>query len=282
MNQQTQLDGMTAICAVGGAIASAITQQAAAAAFPLAGAVMLQIFNRKQLLKEISDHRQNARTEIIQSIESLEQQHNDLKQALELHKKHNEQVVQNQSNFSEQLQLLKQDYLTYLEKQNLETEQLQSLINAIIEQNEKLETEQQVLKNLVDDLKQIEKASQVLQQQNSFKTFYERALSYQHIGKLEQAIVDFNQAIQLNPHYAEAYHQRGLLRAHLGEHRAAASDLRYAAKYYFDQGDLENYKETRSLSKQYYDGMSEAESDLSAITQQTFEPLTANHLFEIN
>lgn len=72
---------------------------------------------------------------------------------------------------------------------------------------------------------------------------------------------------------------RGLIKANLGDRRSAVSDLRYAAKYYFDEGDLANYKETRSLSKKLCDGSGEIEP---TITQETVEPITANHLFEVN
>lgn len=64
MDQQTKLDGIAAVCAVGGAIAATITHSVAAAAFPLAGAVMLQIVNRKQLMKEMNHREQNVTQEI--------------------------------------------------------------------------------------------------------------------------------------------------------------------------------------------------------------------------
>jgi tetratricopeptide (TPR) repeat protein len=107
-------------------------------------------------------------------------------------------------------------------------------------------------------------------------------LSHQRLGDQKGAIIDFTNAIRINPHCAKAYHLRGLIKANLGDYRGAVSDLRYAAKYYFDQGDLENYKETRSLSKAYCDGLNESELEAPTINQENFEPITANHLFEVN
>ncbi|GFE70525.1 tetratricopeptide repeat protein [Chroococcus sp. FPU101] len=282
MNNQSLLDGVAALSAIGGAIAATITNSVATMAVPLAGAVMLQIINRQQLVKELDKHRFNVK-EIVDNLQSIEQQNQFRDNQQETIVLLNEKLQQNQSAFSSQLQQQKENYLTHVERQLEASEQLQQLIYSIKEQMQNLETKQQGLKYIIDELKQIENVSQaLLHHQNAFEMYYERALSHQHLGNLKGAIADFTNAIQINPHYAKAYHLRGLIKANLGDYRGAVSDLRYAAKYYFDQGDLENYKETRSLSKAYCDGENESELDAPTINQENFEPITANHLFEVN
>ena len=45
-------------------------------------------------------------------------------------------------------------------------------------------------------------------------------------GDLEQAIADYNKAIQINPNYAERYVSRGVARLRQGDARKALEDLR--------------------------------------------------------
>lgn len=284
MNNQSLLDGMAALSAIGGAIAVTITNNVATAAVPLAGAVMLQIINRQQLIKDMDNPRFNVKEEIIQKLQSIEQQQNQLnnnqQEKIDVLK---EQLQQAQSDFTRQIQQQEENYLTHAERQIETSEQLQKQIDSLKEQLHNLETKQQGLKYIIDELTQIENISQaLLDHQKSFEMYYERALSHQRLGNLKAAIADLTNAIQINSHYAKAYHLRGLIKVDFGDHRGAVCDLRYAAKYYFDQGDLENYKETRSLSKAYCDGESESELEAPIIKQENFEPITANHLFEVN
>jgi tetratricopeptide (TPR) repeat protein len=69
----------------------------------------------------------------------------------------------------------------------------------------------------------------------------------------QAAIADFSTAIQLAPNYAEAYRDRGILYLELGNKREAVKDLREAAKYFLEKGDIPNYEAAKELSKQAYE-----------------------------
>lgn len=51
------------------------------------------------------------------------------------------------------------------------------------------------------------------------------------------AIVDYNEALRLNPNYAKAYHNRGIAYQELGENRSALADFRQAERLYQQQGN---------------------------------------------
>lgn len=59
--------------------------------------------------------------------------------------------------------------------------------------------------------------------------------------------------MHLDSTYAKAYHSRGILLAEISNKKQAVDDLRLAAKYYFEQGDIESYEKARNLSKEFYE-----------------------------
>jgi Flp pilus assembly protein TadD len=56
------------------------------------------------------------------------------------------------------------------------------------------------------------------------KAFYNRGIAYSDLGEFQQAITDYDQAIQLNPKFAEAFYNRGNAYRKLGEYKKAIKD----------------------------------------------------------
>ena len=75
------------------------------------------------------------------------------------------------------------------------------------------------------------------------ETYFKRGVNYLEQGKYEQAIGNFNKAIELNPKYANAYYNRGVAYYSKGEYDKAIADYTKAielnpkfAKAYNDRG----------------------------------------------
>jgi len=47
-------------------------------------------------------------------------------------------------------------------------------------------------------------------QPNYAETYYNRGVAYDKLGQYQRAIEDYNQAFRLNPDYAKAYNNRGI------------------------------------------------------------------------
>ncbi len=62
-------------------------------------------------------------------------------------------------------------------------------------------------------------------------------------GDKQRAINDFDQAIRLNPNFAAAYNNRGNTRAAIGDKQGAISDLQQAAKIFQKQKNTELYQQ---------------------------------------
>lgn len=72
------------------------------------------------------------------------------------------------------------------------------------------------------------------QQVSNAERFYEYGVENVGLGKYEDAINDFTQAIRINPYYIEAYKYRGLLCSQLGYELRATADLTKAAQLELD------------------------------------------------
>ena len=81
----------------------------------------------------------------------------------------------------------------------------------------------------------------------SAETFYNRGLSLAGLGKLEEALEDFDEAIRTRPVFPEAFRSRGASRARLGRLQDALADFDTAirqkpdfAEAYYDRGVAKN------------------------------------------
>lgn len=61
-------------------------------------------------------------------------------------------------------------------------------------------------------------------------------------GDYVKAVQNYNQAISLDPSFARAYGNRGLVRANLGDQWGAIQDYQQAAKLFLAQGSTANYE----------------------------------------
>jgi tetratricopeptide (TPR) repeat protein len=63
--------------------------------------------------------------------------------------------------------------------------------------------------------------------------------------ELETEITECTQAIELNPHDADAYYKRGHARLEIGDQQGAIEDLRKAANIYWQEGKLVAHRDTQ-------------------------------------
>jgi tetratricopeptide (TPR) repeat protein len=69
-----------------------------------------------------------------------------------------------------------------------------------------------------------------------------RVIAKYDLGDFKGAIVDYNQVLKINPNYAKAYTNRGLVKYDLGDKQGALSDLKTAAQLFQQMGDQINYQ----------------------------------------
>lgn len=119
---------------------------------------------------------------------------------------------------------------------------------------ERLHNEQAKIAEMVSYLQEIETYTQTVRiNPNYAEAYYNRGIIYQRLGDKQGAIGDFTEAIRISPSYAKSYHARGLIRAELGDKKRAVADLRKAAKHFFEEGNIANYQTARDLSKKFHE-----------------------------
>ncbi len=269
------LDIASGALLMGGSIVSLITQQVAVAALPLSAAVALNMVNRRKLMTQMLDN-QNAATQKVteliyqlegnmatnftklrQETESNFQSHqqthqndiNTLTTSLDNLRQSHGNLSQNHQNFSQSHQILSQNYQDLSQSHQVLSQNHQQLQRF----SDNLDTQLRKIEDVVGELRKIDNFTQSIRSNpDAADVYYQRGLSHQQLGDKEEAIADFTEAIMLKSTHAKAYHHRGILLADLGQRRKAAEDVRLAAKFYFDQGDLDSYEQARLLSKDFY------------------------------
>jgi len=82
---------------------------------------------------------------------------------------------------------------------------------------------------------------------NYADAYYNRGLAHYDLGDQQGAIADYTQAIQINPNYANVYYGRGLASYKSGDKQGAIADFQKAASLYQQQGNQDYYQ--RSLER---------------------------------
>jgi tetratricopeptide (TPR) repeat protein len=86
------------------------------------------------------------------------------------------------------------------------------------------------------------------------ESYYRRGLELEKRGEYKDAMSAYAEALRVNPSYAKAYMQLGVVLAHAGQKQQAISHLRTATKLFFESGDLESYHTARELSESIHAG----------------------------
>ncbi len=267
------VETLSLLGAIGGTVASVVTQQVAYASIPLSLTATLNLLNRRRLMDTLTQERQDAiavlttshreqgasLTDAISQIEAIQQSVSDFKGE---HK-------QSETTLSEQLQ----------EHQKLISEN-QEVISGLKRDDQVLNgaihnlgEQQQELSELVETLKVFSISSGSIEAHtHPGEAHYNRGISQERLGALEEALADYTEAIGQNPDYAEAYFSRGQLKSQLGDKQEAVEDLRLAAKCFFERGDLANYQKAKDMIQQTHGlgagdlGSDEPEEDKAAET----------------
>ena len=247
---------VSVVGSVGGAVASLISQQFAFVSIPLSLSVALNMVNRRRLLNLIN-HNHNHRISYLAG--TIEEHKDTVSEVIET--KFNQQ----ETNLNHLAEKLTASIDALNSDLNQKTHQLQ-------EQNNDLGYQQQQIEEIVGELKQIENCSQAIRANpNSAPFYYQRGVSHQRLGDKQGAIEDYTTAINLESNYASAYHNRGILKAELGDKKQAVEDLRKAAKFYFEQGDIDSYQQAKELGKSLH--------DLQSLDYSKYEPLQIGNVF---
>lgn len=261
-------EAVSVIGSFGGSVASLISQNILFASLPLSVCVALNLANRRRPIDLITQENQKAIATIIE--QNREEQTNLSKQLQQIEQFTDDRLARQTKD--------NQTNLTTLSTQIKKAEQLISDLNKLTQTQgdrlKNLDGHQNHLEKAVGYLSEIDNCTQALQLISpSAELYYRRGDSHRYLGNKQRAVEDYSKAIELEPHHALAYHHRGLVNADLGNKKVAVEDLRKAAKFYFEQGDLDNYQKTKDMSLALHELNCDRTDNISA------EPILASTLF---
>lgn len=282
------VEAITVVGSLGGSVASVIFKEIALAAIPLSMVATLNLLNRRRQVIELTDQQyltlshlmQRCQEDIHGELGAVKQNSSQIQEKLQHLTTQDAQALQTLATLTAQgeqhesaIAALQQQQdsaeststISSKELANLQslTAQLQST-TAHLEQRieaqqsdaESLATQTEGVGELVETLREIDALTQdISTNPRAAENFYRRGVIRQQLQRTEDyriAMEDFSQAIELNPTYAEAYFHRGILKSKVDHKQHAVDDLRTAAKYYFEQGNLDQYEQARALAQEIH------------------------------
>lgn len=273
------LDIVALVSAAGGTVASLVSQQIALAtvAIPLSASVALHVFNRKQLMQQMAETQQAAIAQLSQQIsQQISGVQGSIAELSQFQQKSVAQLTQqtqahqaNLETIAGQIAALGQSTSSLVQK----TQQLK-------ETTEAQQTSHEELEAVVLELREIQEITQKMSANpNSGEFYFQRGFSQERLGDKQKAMEDYNEAIKLDPTHANAYFHRGMINKEVGHRKMAVDDLRKAAKYFLEQGDIENYQKARNLSQGMHDFRVAAQSEQAESNNHALERIAVNGLF---
>ena len=79
---------------------------------------------------------------------------------------------------------------------------------------------------------------------------YGQSDSHHNLDDLHKAVDNYTQALSVQPKNGEAYYKRGLVHIKLGAQRNGLEDLKKAAKFFFERGNITTYQEIQNICKE--------------------------------
>ncbi|HEY9828697.1 MAG TPA: tetratricopeptide repeat protein [Stenomitos sp.] len=195
--------------------------------------------------------------------------------------------------------LVQQDLLPTIERQAQQIHQLEKKAEALVGTDENLMNQLNKTHDTTNNLgelqgefkaqmDQIQLQIQALEQKQMIliestleESYCRRGMELEKRKDYKNAIVSYNEALRVNPTYAECYMQLGSAYAHIGQKQQAITNLRTATKLFFESGDLDNYHKARALTEEVHSGSLDDESQLTSapVATEIGEKLAVNELF---
>lgn len=261
----------------GGSIVGFIFQKYFIVCAPISCALGLNLINRQKMLASI------AQSNSIQ-IEALSHKH-------ESHVTTTTNMREKQVKLFKDMEKSQVELRQKLDCAQSEIQQLESSLRDVNQVSEDLDNSltqlhkhQSDIDTVVQELRVLGNSDDKESDDESPANFYcKRGLIYHKRHKYQQALKDFNTAMQLDDNFAPAYHHSGLTHLNIGNKHKAFENLRKAAKLYFANDDLEKYHQVRKLSQKLYhndDTLQETiDSDDSAATKTAEQKIGVDDLF---